>query len=111
MRATLLVLAVVAGCATSTTGIDVRPHACEVARIPHPAYHRDGVQVTRLPGDSPWTRAGVVVNDVIESVNGAWTPDEAAFRKAVGERARKVRIASSHAGPVGHYRIVAIEVS
>ena len=108
-------VALVAGCATASRDataprIEVNPHFYEVPRIPHPGYHRDGVVITRLDGESAWTRAGLVVNDVIESVNGEWTPDEAAFRKAAGKQPRKVRITSSRAGPVGRYRIVAIEV-
>ena len=51
-------------------------------RNPYPGYHPDGVTIRRLDGESAWTRAGLVVHDVIESVNGEWTPDEAAFRKA-----------------------------
>jgi S1-C subfamily serine protease len=113
MRAFFLVF--VAACASADRDataprIDVQPHCYEVPRIPHPLYLQDGVVITRLDGESAWTKAGLVVNDVIESVNGESTLDEAAFRKAAGDRPRKVRITSSRAGPVGRYRIVAIEV-
>jgi len=115
MRATVL-LALVVGCATtlpdSASPPDVCAHAYEVPRIPYPAYIPDGVQITRLDGDSAWTRGGLVVNDVVESVNGKWTPDPDAFREAVGTGApRRVRILASRAGPVGQYRIVTIEVA
>lgn len=115
MRTLPLLATLVGACASATRDaapcIEVEPHAYEVPRIPHPAYHPDGVVITRLDGDSAWTRAGLAVNDVIESVNGEWTPDEAAFRKAAGgDRPRKARILSSRAGPVGRYRIVEIEV-
>jgi len=117
MRNMLRVLVlVVAGCATARQDaspcIDVQSHMYEVPRNPYPGYRPDGVVITRLDGESAWTKAGLLVNDVIETVNGEGTLDAGSFRKAVGDRnPRKVRIAGSRAGPVGQYRIVAIEVS
>jgi S1-C subfamily serine protease len=113
----ILLVACIAGCAAAPHGgadpcPEVRAHCYEVPRVPHPAYVPDGVQITRLDGDSAWARAGLLVNDVIESVNGAWTTDVAAFRKAVGAHPpRRVRVLESRAGPVGQYRVVAIEIA
>lgn len=115
MRVALLLIAAAAACASAprdaSSGIEVEGHAFEVPRNPYPAYHPDGVVVTRLDGDTAWTRGGLLVQDVIETVNGEWTLDPDAFRRAVGANApRKMRIVGSRAGPVGQYRIVAIEV-
>ncbi len=90
----------------------MQSHSYEVPRVPHPGYVPDGVLITAMRGDSAWARAGLAVNDVIESVNGEWTPNAEAFRKAALEKPpRSVRIKSSRAGPVGRYRLVAIELS
>jgi S1-C subfamily serine protease len=112
MRKIMLPAALLVACATvrEAPPLAVQDHWYEVPRAPHPLYLRDGVQVVGLEGDSVWTRAGLLVNDVIESVNGEATPDTAAFRKAVGN-ARKVRITSTRRGPVGSYRLVALEAS
>lgn len=113
MRAIFL-LPVVAACATvpraPSASIEVEAHAHEVARIPNPTWIPDGVLITRLDGDTPWTRAGLQVNDVIESVNGERTTDPDAFRRAAA-MPRRVRITGSRAGPVGQYRLVSIEVA
>ena len=112
----ILLLAAIAGCATpprdAAPEIEVVGHCYEVLRVPHPAYIPDGVQITRLRGDSAWARGGLLVNDVVESVNSEWTRDPDAFRKAVGRKPPgRVRILGSRAGPVGQYRIVALEIA
>ena len=114
MRTACLILLAVAACATPRPegAIEVNAHFHEVPRNPYPGYHPDGVVVTRLGGESAWTKAGLLVNDVIESVNGEWTLNPEAFWKAVGTGLpRRVRILGSRAGPVGQYRIVAIDVA
>ncbi|MCK6458990.1 MAG: hypothetical protein L6Q95_03755 [Planctomycetes bacterium] len=102
----ILLLAAIAGCATPP-----RAAAPEIEVVGH-CYIPDGVQITRLGGGSAWARGGLLVNDVVESVNGQPTPDPDAFRKAVGRKPPgRVRILESRAGPVGQYRIVALEVA
>jgi hypothetical protein len=116
MRRILLFL-VAAACASSgdareaTPPIEIADHFFEVPRIPHPGYHRDGVQVTRLDGDTAWTRGGLLVNDVVESVNGEPTMKTDEFWKATGGGTpRRVRVTGSRAGAYG-YRIVSLAVS
>ncbi len=90
---TVLMLAACMSVEESAVPIEVQSHAYQVVRIPYPTTRPDGVEITRLLGDSAWTRAGLVVGDVVESVNGNPTLNKEDFwREVNGARPSAVRI-------------------